>query len=1085
LPLGNSRMPDFNKNFIQTLAALNPQQRAAVEHIDGPTLVIAGPGTGKTHILAARIGQILTVTDTQPHNILCLTFTDAAVQAMRERLTSLIGPEAHKVHISTFHSFCNRVIQDNLDLFGRQDLTQLDELERRQIIRQLLDELPHEHALKRGRGSDIYFYEKHLADIFKLMKTEAWTPQYISQKTDEWLEELPQNTDFQYKVTKKGLFTKGDLKTDNIAEEVEKMEKLKAAAQLYYRFEALKSAANRYDFDDMVLWVIDAFDRFPFLLRGYQEQFLYFLVDEFQDTNGSQNRILNQLIGFWEQPNVFIVGDDDQAIYEFQGARLKSLVDFYETYKSDVKVVVLTDNYRSSQNILDSARNTIENNALRIVKNIQGLKLEKKLTAKGSAAQSKAIPKIIEYPNRAQEVIDITEQIKALTQPNIALPTVSAESITTAILYARHRQIEPFIALFEKQDVPYTVRRALNVLDAPLIQNLRLLLEYVALESRQPFSGEFLLFKILNIRFLDIQQQDVLKLTTYLAKKNPQTSERATPSHQLTDGNAATSGGGETSPTFSEPSRTLTWRETIAQLPRIKFLDKTKITAFSTHLETWIAAVGNDPLPILVERLLNQSGLLSWILNTENKTDYAQIIYTFFDFIKNETAKRPRLTLADFLKTLDLMDANNIRLEFIKNTVAKDGSNPVVLTTAHSAKGLEFDHVFVIDAVKTEWEETRSGNIYRFKLPESLTFTAEEDATEARRRLFYVAATRAKEHLTVSYARTEARGKGLMHSQFLDELALNAVEKRQLDATTVLDNQIALLTEGAQIETDLVEKAFITTILKDFQLSISALNAYLDCPLSFYFTYILKVPSQPSAYFQYGEAVHFALRKLFGEMLRSKDKQFPSDEEFVNYFEMDLHRRRPFFEVQDFNRRLATGQSNLTKYYHQFAHKFEKNVVIEKTVIGQIGGVPVRGILDKIEFKTDGSVHIVDYKTGKLSDEKLRRPSARNPLGGDYWRQLVFYKLLYENFRANLIRVTSGEISYVEADARGHFKTKIFDFGAQDSEILRGLISESWARIQAHDFTGCGKKTCTWCNFVKNNKPMTSFRNDRTEGLDD
>ena len=271
-------MPDFNKNFAQTLAALNPAQRVAVEHIDGPTLVIAGPGTGKTHILAARIGQILTKTDTQPYNILCLTFTDAAVQAMRERLVSLIGPDANKVQINTFHSFCNRVIQDNLDLFGRQDLTQLDELERRQIIRQLLDELPHEHALKRGRGSDVYFYEKHLADLFKLMKTEAWTPQYISRKTDDWVAFLPQNPDFHYKISKKGLFSKGDLKTDSIADETEKMERLKAGAQLYYRFEALKSAAHRYDFDDMVLWVIEAFDRFPFLLRGYQEQFLYFLI---------------------------------------------------------------------------------------------------------------------------------------------------------------------------------------------------------------------------------------------------------------------------------------------------------------------------------------------------------------------------------------------------------------------------------------------------------------------------------------------------------------------------------------------------------------------------------------------------------------------------------------------------------------------------------------------------------------------------------------------------------------------------------------------------------------------------------------
>ena len=188
--------------------------------------------------------------------------------------------------------------------------------------------------------------------------------------------------------------------------------------------------------------------------------------------------------------------------------------------------------------------------------------MEKKLTAKGIVAQSKVIPKVIEYPNRAQEVIDIAQQIVVLNET----PAIQNHKSNIAVIYARHRQIEPFIALFDKQGVPYTVRRALNVLDDPLIQNLRILLEYVALESRQPFSGEFLLFKILNIRFLDIAQTDVLKLTTYLAKKNPVYTEGVDESD-----NARTSGRFETSPTF-------TWRETIAQLPRIKFLDKNKIT---------------------------------------------------------------------------------------------------------------------------------------------------------------------------------------------------------------------------------------------------------------------------------------------------------------------------------------------------------------------------------------------------------------------------------------------------------------------------------------------------------------------------
>ena len=404
----------FNDIFVAQRATLNAAQLAAVKHIEGPTLVIAGPGTGKTHILATRIGEILTKTDAQAHNILCLTFTDAAVRAMRERLTDLIGAEAHKVRIHTFHSFCNRVIQDHLDLFGRQDLTALDELERRQLVRTLLDELPFDHPLKKGRGSDVYFYENHLADLFKLMKTEAWTTPSVSRAIDEWLENVPNNPDFQYKINKKGVFSKGDLKTEEVEKEKDRMTALRSAAQLYMSYEGKKSLLNRYDFDDMILWVIEAFERMPFLLRGYQEQILYFMVDEFQDTNGAQNQLLSQLIGFWEQPNVFIVGDDDQAIYEFQGARLKSLVDFYEAYKSDVEVVVLKDNYRSSQNLLDAARNVIENNALRILNNLSGLQLDKNLMAKGKAAAALNLPKVVEYPNRLQELADVVLQIEDL-----------------------------------------------------------------------------------------------------------------------------------------------------------------------------------------------------------------------------------------------------------------------------------------------------------------------------------------------------------------------------------------------------------------------------------------------------------------------------------------------------------------------------------------------------------------------------------------------------------------------------------------------------------------------------------------------
>ena len=444
-------MPDtiqtYNQSFLEELERLNPQQREAVDQIEGPVLVIAGPGTGKTHILTARIGRILLETDTQAQNILCLTFTDAGVLAMRERLLEFIGPEAHRVHINTFHSFCNSIIQDNLELFGRHDLEPLSDLERVEIIRQLIDELRVDHPVKRGYA-DPYFYEKHLHDLFQRMKAEGWTVESMLDKIDEYLEGIPDREEFIYKVNR-GNIRKGDLKQERIKEEIEKMERLKSAVALYPKYISAQKQAHRYDYEDMILWVLQAFQKHPALLRNYQERYLYFLIDEYQDTNGAQNEIIQHLIHYWDNPNIFIVGDDDQSIYEFQGARLKNLTDFYEVYRGNLKLVLLKNNYRSSQPILDTAASLITHNEKRIINSLKNLQLDKNLRAANTAiAAIETLPKLVAYPMRVQEETDIVQQIEQLRAQEIPLEEV-------AIIYARHRQADNIVRLLEKKGIPY------------------------------------------------------------------------------------------------------------------------------------------------------------------------------------------------------------------------------------------------------------------------------------------------------------------------------------------------------------------------------------------------------------------------------------------------------------------------------------------------------------------------------------------------------------------------------------------------------------------------------------------------------
>ena len=343
----------LHTRFQEIYNELNPQQKNAVDTIDGPVMVIAGPGTGKTQILAARIGKILLETDELPENILCLTYTDAGVIAMRNRLRKLIGADAYKVNIHTFHSFCNEVIQDNLYYFEKTSLNPISDLEVIQLLKNLIDGFPQGHPLKRYRG-DVYFEINNLKNLFSAMKKEGWTPEFIAQKTAEYLSQIESdnsNKDFFYQTSRKGKYEKGDYKPDYYLE-VDRMTKLVAAANELPRYQQLMKKNNRYDFDDMINWVIDAFEKNESILAQYQEKYHYLLVDEYQDTSNTQNRLVQLLIGFWEVPNIFVVGDDDQSIFRFQGANISNMKGITRRYINALTKVILTTNYRSTQPFL-------------------------------------------------------------------------------------------------------------------------------------------------------------------------------------------------------------------------------------------------------------------------------------------------------------------------------------------------------------------------------------------------------------------------------------------------------------------------------------------------------------------------------------------------------------------------------------------------------------------------------------------------------------------------------------------------------------------------------------------------------------
>ncbi|MGB1217077.1 MAG: PD-(D/E)XK nuclease family protein, partial [Saprospiraceae bacterium] len=323
--------------------------------------------------------------------------------------------------------------------------------------------------------------------------------------------------------------------------------------------------------------------------------------------------------------------------------------------------------------------------------------------------------------------------------------------------------------------------------------------------------------------------------------------------------------------------------------------------------------------------------------------------------------------------------------------------------------------------------------------------------------------------------------------EILQEQTSIKVETRALPKEEVIAQQSLILLETDAPLIPELEKAKVTELLENFVMSVSAMNAYMRCPLSFHYEYVLRIPSVPNEAATYGTAIHNALRRLFDKMLADPEKAFPEVEEFVLDFASEMKRRRHYFSKSGYARRMRMGKKNLTLYYQQHIKKWSKTVMPEMDVRNvELQGVPMKGALDKVVIQDKQTVKIVDYKTGSLSDKKMKPPTKKDLEGGIYWRQLYFYKILFEQYRNQTRRVGSAEIAYLETDRDKNFPTSVMMFNDEHELLVKQMIVETYQKIKAHDFyEGCGKDTCKWCNFARRNIMVDSFTDEDAGDLDD
>src|SRR3989344_3795037 len=641
----------ISKNFAEQYKKLNAEQKEAVDTVEGPVMVVAGPGTGKTQVLTLRVANILLKSQVNPGNILALTFTENGAGEMRRRLADIIGTPAYQVNISTFHSFANKLIEEHPeefgDILGRRSANEVEQIE-------LLEDTISNSRLKLLRPfGEPFFYLPAVRQAIAHLKNEGITPSNLADILKKQEKEFEAIDDLYYDSGR----YKGKMK-GKYADFKKHLDKNTEVAVIYKSYQEQLAGKKIYDFDDMILELLKSLENNPDFLLRLQEKYQYFLVDEHQDTNNAQNKVLELLSNFFEVPNLFVVGDERQAIFRFQGASLANFLYFKKLYPQ-AQLILLQKNYRSTQPILDAAQSFIQNNTQKLSAVLAGVSdtlisfannmplgtkpgdpvpsvppLRGSPSAIGSKEQLLASDKIkvYEFKHPEAEYYFLAAKIKQLISKGVPPAEI-------AVIYRDNKDARPVAEMLEKQQVPFRIESQRNVLEDSQIKNLILLLKFL----NDPASEEKL-FEVLHADFLNIPTLDVYKLFS-----------------QRRRGTVFASAV-ETKTLFTGVSRDI----------------------FSNFLR-WQKLSKNTNLPEFFETVVRESGFLAYLLSQPDSAMRLNRLDGLFSEIKNLVQNKKNFSLADLINYFDTLEKHGVA---IKEKVLAGQSGAGRLMTAHGAKSL-------------------------------------------------------------------------------------------------------------------------------------------------------------------------------------------------------------------------------------------------------------------------------------------------------------------------------------------------------------------------------------------------------------
>lgn len=1041
--------------FQEIYNKLNDSQRDAVDHTEWPAMVIAGPGTGKTQVLWARTANLIIKAWVSPENILITTFTESWVVAIKERLIKFIWTDAHKVYVSTIHSFAQDVIKTFPTKFDFEKTSALiDDVDSLELLSEIIEKLVNEKKLEYlFTPYDKLFY---LSDI----KRAIWN---LKQ---EWVseEKLSILVDNEEKYYSELLEEK---KANKRIKNIEKYEKEYATAlwkmkELLIVFREYKTTLKEksyYDFSDMINFVLEKFKSDEDLRYYYAEKFQYIMLDEFQDTNNAQNEIVDLILnpgvgtetpGFGDEPNIMVVWDDDQSIYRFQWANIENMLDFSNKYKK-TKFIVLEKNYRSTQPILDTSSSLIKNNFERLVNKINWLKKDL-FSVKSSdsslvplnkgESESRGIPTFYSATNELDEKNYVLDKIKnyQLSHENIA------------IIVRSNKEVEEWSSFLQDNSIEVESKLKTNILKSDYIIFLLKYLEIID----NPYANEESFVDTLRCQFVDVDKIDILSINRYLYNTNY---------------------------TRKEKVRFFDVLKNLENFEGLEFRNKQKLIDFRDNLVLLSSRLKTTNFIIFFNEFIEKTKVLDYIEKNWNFEDL-QDIFSLFQKIKKWTEFNKNFSVKNLVSKISLHNKFNI---IIERQILKTANKWVQIMTAHGSKWLEFDTVFIPGLYDWNWNNKRV--IEKLKLPRWIVWDWLQDAEDAKiekkeksleedRRLFFVALTRAENNLFLSFSRSKETKINIM-SQFIEELSwtINFIEQEKQDETLLVSSvkNMLLWSHSSLIKYSNLELKYIEEFLKNYKLSPSDLNKFLEDPSLFLKEAIFKYPFVDNEATIFWKVYHRSLELFF--IKSKKEWTLPKLDYLTSTFSLLL--KQEILTPEELDRLGERWIKWLTWYYENYKNSFKEFLELEynfrsKNIVFE--WIPLTWKIDKIE-KYDWFVEsnnpwsswqfalfkehiaIVDFKTWsvkRIGEIKWTDKDGNKKPGFKEWkygRQLLFYKLLCELDKefSSKFDITSMWLDFVEWK-NDEYKIVEVDFSNEDYQEFKELVKDTRSKISDINF---------------------------------